>query len=84
MYTIIFKNKARKELLSLPDKVIEVIEVKIDSLIENPLPHGYKKLKGSNNEYRIRVGNYRIVYTINNNILIITVIKISHRKDVYK
>ncbi|GAI91672.1 unnamed protein product, partial [marine sediment metagenome] len=60
------------------------ISNKISSLAENPYPEGYKKLKGSENDYRIRIGNYRIVYSIYNEILTIEVIKISHRKDIYR
>ena len=69
MYTIIFKNKARKELLSLPEHAIVSIEEKIDALAYNPRPSGYKKLKGSTNEYRIRIGNYRVLYTIHDDII---------------
>jgi len=84
MYTIIFKNKARKELLSFPGYVIVSIEKKIDALAYNPRPSGYKKLKGSINEYRIRVGNYRVLYTIHDDIITVFIFKIAHRKDVYK
>jgi len=84
MYSIVLKNTVRKELLSLPDKEIITIENKIDELVQNPRPHGCIKLSGSFNEYRIRVGNYRIIYTIADDILTIFVIKIAHRKDVYR
>ena len=84
MYTIVFKNKVRKELLVLPNKIISAIEEKIDMLAHNPRPSGCKKLTGSINEYRIRVGNYRIIYTISDNICTIFVIKIAHRKESYR
>ncbi len=61
MYTVIFKNSARKELLSLPDNTIVAIEEKVDTLVHNPRPHGCKKLSGSTNEYRIRIRNYRVI-----------------------
>ena len=57
MYTVIFKSRARKELLSIPDKVLIAIEEKIDKLSLNPRPHGCEKLTGRSNEYRIRIGN---------------------------
>ena len=83
-YSILFKPSARKELFSLPDQAISAIEEKIDVLISNPRPHGCKKLSGSINEYRIRIGNYRVVYTVSDDTLIVYVIKIAHRKNVYK
>lgn len=83
MYTIIFKNKARKELLSLPNNIIIAIEEKIDALGHNPRPSGCKKLKGSANDYRIRIGNYRVIYTITDKVLTVFVIKIAHRKESY-
>ncbi|MEI8204457.1 MAG: type II toxin-antitoxin system RelE/ParE family toxin [Bacteroidota bacterium] len=56
----------------------------MDNLSENPHPSGSKKLKGSTNEYRIRIGSYRVIYTIINKILTITIIKIAHRKNIYR
>ncbi len=68
-YTIIFKKSALKELLSLPNETIIAIEEKIDSLSYKPRPPGYKRLKGSVSDFRIRVGNYRVVYSITDNVL---------------
>lgn len=82
-YTIIIKRKAEKELLGLQrDDVIKIREV-INRLAESPRPHGCKKLSGSLNEYRLRVGDYRILYTINDTIITIYIFKIAHRKEVY-
>ena len=83
-YTISYKRSAYEELLQLPANIAHKIKNAIDSLSENPRPHSCKKLKGSVNDYRIRIGNYRVVYTIIDTILIVTVIKIAHRKDVYR
>jgi mRNA interferase RelE/StbE len=83
MYSIFFLARAKKELLSLPDKVILTIEAKIDDLTTNPRPSGCKKLQGSDNEYRIRIGNYRVVYTIADIVKIVTIIKVADRKDAY-
>ena len=83
MYTIFFKRSALKELLSLPDGAIIAIQAKIDSLSIKPRPLGCKKLKGSINIYRIRIGNYRAVYTIEDQLLTVYVIKIAHRKETY-
>jgi len=82
-YTIILKRKAEKELLRLHcDDVIKIREA-INSLAENPRPHGCKKLSGSLNEYRVRVGDYRILYSINDTIITIFIFKIAHRKEAY-
>jgi len=68
----------------LPVSVAFKVRATINRLSENPRPKGCKKLKGSDNDYRIRLGNYRIIYTIADYILIVTVIKIAHRKDAYR
>ena len=83
MYTVIVKKKALKELDAVPKKYYTALRDAIDGLAENPRPAGCKKLIGSDNDYRIRVGTYRILYTIEDNILTITVVKVAHRKDAY-
>lgn len=83
MYTINYKNSANKQLESLPTKIALAILEKIDQLETNPYPNGYKKIKGFTDYYRIRVGSYRVIYEVQNHELIIMVIKIGHRKDVY-
>jgi mRNA interferase RelE/StbE len=64
--------------------VILAIESKIDGLSKEPRPSGCKKLQGSENEYRIRIGNYRVIYTVADVVRIVTIIKIAHRKDAYR
>lgn len=83
-YQIEVKKTARRSLLELPAKAITAISRQIDLLAENPYPDGCKKLSGSDHTYRIRVGDYRIVYTVDNGLLIIEVIKVGHRKDIYR
>ena len=83
-YQITFSSSAEKELLSLPKKLGSQILSKIDLLAQNPRPSGCKKLTGSKNSYRIRVGDFRILYTIEDDKLIVDVVKIGDRKDVYK
>ncbi|MFA4851368.1 MAG: type II toxin-antitoxin system RelE/ParE family toxin [Bacteroidales bacterium] len=83
-YSIFYKRSASEELLQLPANFAHKVKAAINSLSENPRPHGCKKLKDSINEYRIRIGNYRVIYTITDTILNVTVIKIAHRKDVYR
>lgn len=84
-YNIDIPRKIAKKLLRLPKKDQKKIVAKIDLLIENPKPDGYKKLSGHNDPplYRIRVGDYRIVYTVEEDCLIILIVEVGHRKDVY-
>jgi mRNA interferase RelE/StbE len=82
-YSILIERYAQKQILKLDKKVIPVIKNAILSLVNNPRPSGCKKLKGED-AYRIRVGNYRIIYEINDDIILITVVSVGHRKDIYK
>lgn len=83
-YRIEIKSSAAKELLKLPRKMIPRVVTVINELAENPRPQGVKKLAGFERTYRIRVGDYRILYDIFEKKLIIEIIRIRHRKDVYK
>lgn len=83
-YQLRIKKTAEKELATLPIHTILAIRKHILVLIENPFPAGYKKLKGFKNLYRIRSGDYRIIYTIHQHVLIIEVLQIVHRKDAYQ
>ncbi len=84
MYQVIISRTAEKQLESFPKQIANTITAKIDALATNPHPHGSIKLEGSEKEYRIRSGDYRIIYRIENALLIIEVIRIAHRRDVYK
>jgi len=81
-YKIEIKKSAAKEIAKLPHKVIARIVEQIQLLSELPRPHGCKKLSGDE-KYRIRVGNYRILYSIEDEILIVYIVKVGHRKDIY-
>lgn len=82
-YKIQIKTSAVKELNKLPKKDLKKVVVKIQALSENPRPPGCEKLS-ADEKYRIRHGNYRIIYSIEDDILIVFVVKIGHRKDIYK
>jgi len=77
-YRIEFKQTAKKELAQLPRPIAEKVAERIKALAENPRPDGCKKLPG------IRINDYRVVYSIVDQRLIIQVIKIGHRKDIYQ
>jgi len=84
-YNVKIKNSAQKEIRKLPSKELrsKVITI-IDGLYIDPVPYEAKKIKGSNNVYRIRQGVYRLVYQIYKNELLVIVIRVRHRKDAYK
>jgi mRNA interferase RelE/StbE len=84
MYRIKIKKVALKQLEKLPLEIIERINIKILTLSENPRPKGCKKLHSKEELYRVKISSYRIVYSIHDNILVIEVIKIGHRKNIYR
>jgi mRNA interferase RelE/StbE len=85
-YEVVFKKSAVKELETLPEKIQQKILDGIQLLALNPYTEllQIKKLKGAENLYRFRIQDYRVIYTLEGNILKITVIKVGHRKEVYK
>ena len=83
-YGIKFKKSSLKELECLERKTQQKIISAIESLTLCPTPHGSLKLTAPVPLWRIRVGSYRVLYEINNDVLIIHVIKIVHRKDAYR
>ena len=83
MYKVEIAKSAVKELAKLPVKQAVRITKKISQLTHNPRPNGCVKLTGSTNEYRIRIGNYRVLYTIKDEVVLVNVFKIKNRKDAY-
>lgn len=83
-YKVEFTKSAKKALDRIPNTVRNQLAVKIYSLKDDPRPDGCKKLKGEKDLYRIRVGNYRVVYLIQDGKLIVVVVKVGHRRDVYR
>ena len=82
-YKIYFRKSAIKEIKKLPNPTLQKIIKRIEALAIDPRPAGCEKLTGQE-FYRIRQGNYRIVYSIQDDELTVWVVKISHRKDIYK
>jgi mRNA interferase RelE/StbE len=83
-YNVIVSQRAKKDLLKINRLYVGTIVKALNGLEYNPRPFGSIKLTGSKNSYRIRVGIYRIIYTIEDNILTVEVVKIDHRSNVYK
>ena len=83
-YKVEIKEFALKSLSELPLRQQLRIRQKIDALAANPYPPGYRKLKGEELSYRIRVGDYRVVYEVHEDMVLILVLRVGHRKDVYR
>jgi mRNA interferase RelE/StbE len=84
VYEVLLSKAARKQLALLPTFIHNKIIEDISSLTSSPRPAGCKKLKGYKGSYRIRIGDYRIIYEVEDNALRILVIAVGHRKDIYK
>ncbi len=82
-YKISIKSTAAKELEDIPKKELRKIIKRIQSLAENPRAHGAQKLSGQE-QYRVRQGDYRIIYSINDKDLVVDIVKIGHRREIYR
>lgn len=78
-----FTRRAVRDLESLPAVQRQKIARKIDGLAANPRPHGVKKLCGAEEMYRLRSGDYRVIYSIADKKLLVLVIRVGNRKDIY-
>jgi mRNA interferase RelE/StbE len=83
-YEIVISKSVIKELNSLPTKIKVNVIQHIQDLADEPRPKGCKKLVGQDNLWRIRVGQYRVIYSIEDNVLTIDIVRVRHRKDVYE
>ncbi|WP_339868306.1 type II toxin-antitoxin system RelE/ParE family toxin [Pseudohongiella nitratireducens] len=82
-YKLVFKKSVAKDLRSIPNKDVARILQRTRKLQENPRPVDSEKLSGQE-RYRIRQGLYRIIYELKDELLVVTVVKVAHRKHVYK
>jgi mRNA interferase RelE/StbE len=82
-YRIVIPKPAQKQLDSITKIERDRLIVTLRSLADDPRPNGVKKLKGYDNTYRVRVGDYRIIYEIKDRELIVLLLSVSHRKDAY-
>ena len=82
-YKLFFKKSVQKDFDSIPKKDLKRILSRIESLSEDPRPHGCEKLTGQE-RYRLRQGRYRIVYSIQEDELTVWVVKVAHRKHFYR
>lgn len=82
-YSITFARVARKELESLSNPLILRIFTKIEALVDDPRPSGWKKLRGSEDLWRIRIGDYRVIYSINDSSKGVDIVAVRHRSQAY-
>jgi mRNA interferase RelE/StbE len=83
-YDLVFKPRASQELEQLPPVVVKRVRPAIAKLMNDPRPPGCKKLSGSDNAWRLRIGDYRILYEVHDDELLVRVFRISHRKEAYR
>lgn len=83
-YSIRWKSSAKKELKQLDRQAIARIIAAVETLAETPYPPGSKKLRAAHHLWRIRIGDYRVIYSVDAGVLCIEVIKVGHRQSVYK
>jgi mRNA interferase RelE/StbE len=83
VYRVTIAASAKRELVSLSAGVIERILPKLRELADDPRPIGCKKLQGARNLWRVRIGNYRVVYSVNDKAKTVDVTRIAHRRDAY-
>jgi mRNA interferase RelE/StbE len=82
-YSIFFRETAHKDLWAIPKGDLERVLERISALSQDPRPAGSEKLTGEE-RYRVRQGDYRIVYSIHDDRLEVSVVKVGHRRDVYR
>jgi len=83
-YRVELTRSAEKDLRRIDRSQTGDIYSALERLGQEPRPHGYRKLAGADRSYRIRIGDYRVVYEIEDNVLVVLVIRIAHRKDAYR
>jgi mRNA interferase RelE/StbE len=83
-YTIQFKPAALRQLKKLPRDAQKRIAERIEMLRDDPFPPGCKKLLGLTDAWRIRVGDYRVVYQVQRGVLLVLVLTVAHRREVYR
>jgi mRNA interferase RelE/StbE len=83
-YSVEFVASARHQLAKLPRSVQHRVTRAIDNLAGTPRPHGAKLLSGGNEIWRIRVGDYRVLYTVEDDRLVVLVIRVAHRREAYR
>ena len=83
-FSLQWRKSTTKDLRRIPREAVSRILAEVEKLAEQPLPHGSEKLTGSEHTYRIRIGDYRVVYELFRDAKIVEIQRVRHRKDVYR
>ena len=83
-FNLQWRTSTKKDLRKIPRDMVPRILAEVEKLTDEPLPHGSEKLTGSERTYRIRVGDYRVVYELLRDAKIVEIQRVRHRKDVYR
>jgi mRNA interferase RelE/StbE len=83
-YRIEWRSGTRKDLRRIEREAVKRIVLAVGGLAENPYPVGCQRLSGSHGAFRIRVGDYRVLYEVFEKVLVVEVVKVGHRRDVYR
>ncbi|MFT4187346.1 MAG: type II toxin-antitoxin system RelE/ParE family toxin [Aeromicrobium sp.] len=83
-HSVEFTSAAARQIKKLPRPARDRVLDAVDDLADDPRPHNSKKLKGEDTAWRIRVGDYRVIYDVLDDQLVVTVVRAGHRRDVYK
>lgn len=83
-YRLEWRKSTKKDLRRLPSQEVKKTIEAVEALMGDPFPYASEKLSGSEHAYRIRIGNYRVIYEVFTSILLVEIQRIAHRKDVYR
>jgi mRNA interferase RelE/StbE len=83
-YAITFARSARRELEALDAPIVRRVVSRIDGLAKEPRPSGSRKLHGEQNLWRIRIGDYRVIYSVDDRQQIVDIVRIRHRREAYR
>ena len=83
-YNLVFRPSVQKDLQSLPTKMVARVLERVEKLREEPFPRGSLKLAGAENLYRLRIGDYRVIYGVDHSAQCVLVHYVRHRRDAYR
>lgn len=83
-YTVVFTSAAARQVKKMPRPARDRVVAAVSALASDPRPHGSRKLVGEENAWRIRVGDYRVIYEVFDRELVVTVVRAAHRREVYE
>jgi mRNA interferase RelE/StbE len=84
VYEVLLERRAERDIKRLPKEIFDRLIPHLKALSENPKPSGCRKISGSRSDWRIRIGDYRVIYEVNEQEHAVKVMRIRHRKNVYR